>query len=156
MKKTKKSLILAVVLLTFMALLFPAFTVKAAGAGEATAILAGNNTNQNNNQNNNQQNTSTLGSMQEVVQPVTDLIKQVSGPVLGIVAALGSVYCIILGVKFAKAEEPQDREKAKAHLKNAIIGFVLIFVMLVVLSKLTPYLVDWVTKNQIKQTNYNI
>ena len=152
MKKTKKSLILAVVLLTFMALLFPAFTVKAAGAGEATAILAGNNTNQNNNQ----QNTATPASMQEVVQPVTDLIKQVSGPVLGIVAALGSVYCIILGVKFAKAEEPQDREKAKAHLKNAIIGFVLIFVMLVVLSKLTPYLVDWVTKNQIKQTNYNI
>ena len=151
MKKTKKSLILAVVLLTFMALLFPAFTVKAAGAGEATAILAGNNTNQNNNQ----QNTSTLGSMQEVVQPVTDLIKQVSGPVLGIVAALGSVYCIILGVKFAKAEEPQDREKAKAHLKNAIIGFVLIFVMLVVLTRLTPYLVDWVTKNQIKQTNIN-
>ncbi len=152
MKKTKKSLILAVVLLTFMALLFPAFTVKAAGAGEATAILAGNNTNQNNNQ----QNTATPASMQEVVQPVTDLIRQISGPVLGIVAALGSVYCIILGVKFAKAEEPQDREKAKAHLKNAIIGFVLIFVMLVVLSKLTPYLVDWVTKNQIKQTNYNI
>lgn len=152
MKKTKKSLILAVVLLTFMALLFPAFTVKAAGAGEATAILAGNNTNQNNNQ----QNTSTPGSMQEVVQPVTDLIRQVSGPVLGIVAALGSVYCIILGVKFAKAEEPQDREKAKAHLKNAIIGFVLIFVMLVALTRLTPYLVDWVTKNQIKQTNYNI
>ncbi len=152
MKKTKKSLILAVVLLTFMALLFPAFTVKAAGAGEATAILAGNNTNQNNNQ----QNTSTPGSMQEVVQPVTDLIRQVSGPVLGIVAALGSVYCIILGVKFAKAEEPQDREKAKAHLKNAIIGFVLIFVLLVALTRLTPYLVDWVTKNQIKQTNYNI
>ena len=87
MKKTKKSLILAVVLLTFMALLFPAFTVKAAGAGEATAILAGNNTNQNNNQ----QNTATPASMQEVVQPVTDLIRQISGPVLGIVAALGSV-----------------------------------------------------------------
>ena len=152
MKKTKKSLILAVVLLTFMALLFPAFTVKAAGAGEATAILAGNNTNQNNNQ----QNTATPASMQEVVQPVTDLIRQISGPVLGIVAALGSVQGGGLGVKFAKAEEPQDREKAKAHLKNAIIGFVLIFVMLVVLSKLTPYLVDWVTKNQIKQTNYNI
>lgn len=155
MKKTKKSLILAVALLTFMALLFPAFTVKAAGAGNATAILAGNNTNQNSNQKQNN-NTATPGSMQEVVQPVTDLIRQVSGPVLGIVAALGSVYCIILGVKFAKAEEPQDREKAKAHLKNAIIGFVLIFVMLVALTRLTPYLVDWVTKNQIKQTNYNI
>ena len=156
MKKTKKSLILAVALLTFMALLFPAFTVKAAGAGNATAILAGNNTNQNNNQQQNNNNNTTPASMQEVVQPVTDLIRQLSGPVLGVVAALGSVYCIILGVKFAKAEEPQDREKAKAHLKNAIIGFVLIFVMLVLISKLTPYLVDWVTKNQIKQTNYNI
>ncbi|MCR4815254.1 MAG: pilin [Lachnospiraceae bacterium] len=94
--------------------------------------------------------------MQEVVQPVTDLIKTLSGPVLGVVVALGSVYCIILGVKFAKAEEPQDREKAKAHLKNAIIGFVLIFVMLVALMRLTPFLVNWVTKNQIAQTNYNL
>ena len=34
----------------------------------------------------------------------------------------------------AKAEEPQDREKAKNSLKNAIVGFVLIFVLIVVLK----------------------
>ena len=39
-----------------------------------------------------------------------------------------------LGAKLAKAEEPQDREKAKNSLKNAIIGFVLIFVLIVVLK----------------------
>lgn len=152
MKRTKKSIMLAFALLTMMMLLFPAFTAKAAQPGDATAILAGNNNNNNNNNNN----ASTPATMQEVVQPVTDLIRTLAGPVLGIVGALGTVYCIILGVKFAKAEEPQDREKAKAHLKNAIIGFVLIFVMLVVLSRVMPYLVGWVTKNQVTQTNYNI
>lgn len=37
--------------------------------------------------------------------------------------AIGAVYCILLGVKFAKAEEPQEHEKAKNHMKNAIIGY---------------------------------
>lgn len=81
------------------------------------------------------------------VSPIVDLIKSFTGPVLAIVGALGSLYCIILGVKFAKAEEPQEREKAKTHLKNAIIGFVLIFVLLVALSQLTPIFINWVNNN---------
>ena len=48
------------------------------------------------------------------------------------------------GVKFAKAEEPQDREKAKGALKNAIIGFGLIFVLLIVLKLLMPIMTNWV------------
>ena len=76
--------------------------------------------------------------------PVIELINSLLGPMLGIVGAAGSVFCIILGVKFAKAEEPQDREKAKQHLKNAIIGFILIFVLILMLNILTPRLIDWV------------
>lgn len=85
------------------------------------------------------------------ISPVVDLIKSLTGPVLAIVGALGSLYCILLGVKFAKAEEPQEREKAKTHLKNAIIGFVLIFVLLVLLSQLTPVFIDWVNSNSSNQ-----
>ena len=47
-------------------------------------------------------------------------------------------------MKFAKAEEPQDREKAKGSLKNAIIGFVLIFVLILALNLLMPNMVNWV------------
>ena len=71
---------------------------------------------------------------EEVSSPVISLLDMALTPALGIVGALGAIYCILLGAKLAKAEEPQDREKAKQSLKNAIIGFVLIFVLIVVLK----------------------
>lgn len=80
-------------------------------------------------------------------KPVVELIQSFMPILIAIVVAVGGLYCVILGVKFAKAEEPQDREKAKSHLKNAIIGFVLIFVLVLALDLLTPILTKWVTDN---------
>ena len=85
-----------------------------------------------------------------VVAPIVALINSLMGPALALVGALGALYCVILGVKFAKAEEPQDREKAKSHLKNAVIGFVLIFVLLLALNLAMPALQKWVVDNQVK------
>ena len=82
-----------------------------------------------------------------VVTPVVDLLNSLMTPLLAVVGALGALYCVLLGVKFAKAEEPQDREKAKTHLKNAIIGFVLIFVLILMLRLLMPVMIDWVNNN---------
>ena len=82
-----------------------------------------------------------------VVSPVVNLLNSLMTPLLAIVGAVGALYCVLLGVKFAKAEEPQDREKAKSHLKNAIIGFVLIFVLILVLRLLMPVMTEWVNKN---------
>ena len=82
-----------------------------------------------------------------VANPVIALINSLLGPLLGIVGAAGAIYCVILGVKFSKAEEQQDREKAKQALKNAIIGFVLIFVLLLALKLLMPQLIQWTNNN---------
>lgn len=85
-----------------------------------------------------------------VVDPIVALINSLMAPALALVGALGSLYCVVLGVKFAKAEEPQEREKAKAHLKSAVIGFVLIFVLLLALNLAMPQLKNWVIQNQVK------
>ena len=82
-----------------------------------------------------------LGS---VVDPIVNLLKTITPFALALVVAVGTLYCIVLGVKFAKAEEPQDREKAKSHLQNAIIGFVLIFVLILALNLLPEILGNWV------------
>ena len=82
-----------------------------------------------------------------VVAPIVELLNNILTPMLLIVGAAGSLYCVILGVKYAKAEEPQDREKAKGALKNAIIGFVLIFVLILALKLLMPILINWVNAN---------
>ena len=82
-----------------------------------------------------------------VSKPIVELINSLLTPVLAIVGAIGTLYCVVLGVKYAKAEEPQDREKAKGHLKSAIIGFVLIFVLMLALKLSMPILQNWVAAN---------
>lgn len=78
---------------------------------------------------------------------IVGMINSLLNPILALVGAVGTLYCVLLGVKYAKAEEPQDREKAKAHLKNAIIGFVLIFVLIVALRLLIPSFTKWMETN---------
>lgn len=88
----------------------------------------------------------TLSSnpFQAMANPVIELLQMALVPAMGIVGALGAIYCIFLGVKLAKAEEPQERDKAKNALKNAIIGFVLIFVLIVVMKLGTDAMSSWV------------
>ena len=80
----------------------------------------------------------------QVVTPIVSLLNSLMAPLLAIVGALGALYCVVLGVKYAKAEEPQEREKAKGALKNAVIGFVLIFVLILALNLLMPVMINWV------------
>lgn len=89
----------------------------------------------------------TAESFKDIAQPIIDLIGTLVTPVLGIVVAIAAVYAIILGAKLAKAEEPQEREKAKQALKNGVVGFFLIFVLLLALRLSYPMLVKWVNDN---------
>ena len=79
----------------------------------------------------------------QVARPIVELINSLMGPLLALVGAAGALYCVVLGVKFAKAEEPQEQQKAKGALKNAIIGFVLIFVLILALNLLMPAMINW-------------
>ncbi len=89
-------------------------------------------------------NTTESNPFMAAAKPIITLINNATGPLLAVVVALGAIYAIFLGVKLAKAEEPQDKMKAKGQLKNAIIGFILIFVLILVLNVATGPLLDWV------------
>ncbi len=82
----------------------------------------------------------------KVSTPIKGLIDQVLLVLLPLVGAVGAIFCISLGVKYSKAEEPQEREKAKHHLKSAIIGFSLVFILVVALKIAEPLLTDWMKK----------
>ena len=73
-----------------------------------------------------------------ILAPVLEVLNAILWP------AIGTIYCIILGVKLAKADEAGSREKAKKDLIGAIIGFVVIFVLIVGLKIAMPILQDWV------------
>ena len=81
--------------------------------------------------------------LKQIVNPLLDVLNVLVPVLLGVVGALGAVWVIFLGVKYARAEEPQEHEKARSALKNAIIGFVLIFILLVALQIGVRIFTNW-------------
>lgn len=84
-----------------------------------------------------------------IIAPVLEVLNALLWPCIAIVGAVGMIYCIFLGVKLAKADEQNSREKAKKDLIGAIIGFLIIFVLIVGLKIAMPILEEWV-KSQIR------
>lgn len=83
-----------------------------------------------------------------VIQPVLDVLNAILWPAIAVVGSVGSIYCIFLGIKIAKSDEQNSREKAKKDLISAVIGFLLVFILIVGLKILLPIMQDWV-KTQI-------
>lgn len=83
-----------------------------------------------------------------VIAPILEVLNAILWPAIAIIGAVGTIYCIVLGVKLAKSDEQNSREKAKKDLIGAIIGFVAIFVLIVALKVSLPILQEWV-KSQI-------
>lgn len=83
-----------------------------------------------------------------IIAPILEVLNAILWPAIAVVVAVGSIYCIVLGVKIAKCDEQNSREKAKKDLIGAIIGFVIIFVLIVALKIAVPILEQWV-KSQL-------
>lgn len=84
-----------------------------------------------------------------VIAPILEVLNAILWPAIAIIGAVGTIYCIVLGVKLAKSDEQNSREKAKKDLIGAVVGFVAIFVLIVALKVSLPILQEWV-QAQIK------
>lgn len=79
-----------------------------------------------------------------IIKPVLEILNAILWPAITVVGAAGSIYCVFLGIKVAKSDEQNSREKAKKDLIGAIIGFLIIFVLIVALKIAMPILQTWV------------
>jgi len=84
-----------------------------------------------------------MADAQDAVDPLYDAVTQLGPYAIGVVAILGMIYALILGVKLSKAENSQEIDTAKKQLINAIIGVVAIVVLLSVLYAIREPLIAW-------------
>ena len=85
----------------------------------------------------------TTAEMNKIIAPIIEVCKILVPALLAVVGAVGAIFCILLGVKYARASEPQEHENAKKALQHAIVGFVLIFVLLIMLQVGISIFTDW-------------
>lgn len=85
----------------------------------------------------------TTAEMNKIIAPIIEVCKILVPALLAVVGAVGAIFCILLGVKYARASEPQEHENAKKALQHAIVGFVLIFVLLIMLQVGITIFTDW-------------
>lgn len=69
-------------------------------------------------------------------------LEKIVGPILIVVAAVGVIYAIYLGVMLAKAENAEKREEAKKRIINVVIA-IAITAVLIFLMYLFSNNVDW-------------
>lgn len=83
----------------------------------------------------------------KVFAPIIKILDAMLWPILILVGTAGSIYAIILGVNFSKAESADKREEAKKRMINAIIGLVVTMILLILLKLFTANaetIADWI------------
>lgn len=89
-----------------------------------------------------------LVDLNPVIKPVIEIIDALLWPAIGLIGSIGTIYCIVLGVRLAKSDDQNSRLRAKKDLIGALIGFLVIFILIVSLKVAMPILQNWLS-NQL-------
>ncbi|MGN1212807.1 MAG: Mbov_0395 family pilin-like conjugal transfer protein, partial [Christensenellales bacterium] len=76
------------------------------------------------------------------LNPILKVLNDIIWPILIVVAAVGTIYAIYLGVMMAKAENAEKREEAKKRVINAVIAVVVMVVLILLLQLFIQFAPD--------------
>ena len=82
-----------------------------------------------------------------ILQTVYNIINAIVVPVLVIVATVGIIYSIVLGVNYARAETSDQKEEAKKRIINVVVGALLMIILMLLLwlfINKAPDIFQWV------------
>lgn len=72
---------------------------------------------------------SQLLAARDAAAKVTEILRTMVGPILTALGGAATIYVIILGCQFAKAEDDNKRRDIKKRIWNLIIGIVAMFTL---------------------------
>ncbi len=93
-------------------------------------------------------NTNLDSAWTKIFEPVIKVLDTLLVPLLIIIGTAGSIYAIVLGVNYSKAETADKREEAKKRMINAVIGMVIMLILLILLKLFTANaatVAQWIT-----------
>ena len=76
------------------------------------------------------------------VGPIYEFLDTFGPALIAILLGVGSLYCIILGVQYAKAEKGEERDTAKKKAVNAAISFGVIIILIIFLYAFRGTFID--------------
>ena len=80
----------------------------------------------------------------QFLENICNTLESLLWPVLIVVASVGSLYAIYLGINMAKAEDASKREEAKKHVINVVIAMAVVIVfILLIQTVIIPNLGTW-------------
>ncbi|MCX4306592.1 MAG: hypothetical protein OSJ69_12430 [Acetatifactor sp.] len=82
-----------------------------------------------------------------LILPILNMVNGFTGTLLLIVSSLGAIQCIFLGVRFAKADGPEEITQARKNIRDFILGFLLIFILIAAMRAGMPGLCKWMAEN---------
>ena len=81
----------------------------------------------------------------DFLKTIVEALEAVLWPILIVVASVGSIYAIYLGINMAKAEDAGKRDEAKKRVINAVIAMVVTVVLILLIQLvLIPNIPNWV------------
>ena len=76
------------------------------------------------------------GNWNDIVGPLRNILDAMLLPIIIGVGVAGAIYGIVLGVQYSRAEGDQ-KENVKKKLINAVIGFVIALIILIIMRLFT-------------------
>lgn len=82
------------------------------------------------------------------VSPIYDFLDSFGPVLIAMLVGIGALYCIILGVQYAKAEKGDERDVAKKKAINACVSFLVIIILVVLLYAFRGPITQMLNSNQ--------
>lgn len=79
------------------------------------------------------------------LKTICDALNQLLWPILIVVATVGSIYAIYLGINMARAEDASKRDEAKKRVVNAVISMVVVITLILLIQLVVvPNMASWI------------
>ena len=76
------------------------------------------------------------------LDPILKVLDEIIWPILIVIASVGTIYAIYLGVLLEKAENADKREEAKKRVINVVIAIVVTVVLVLLMKLFVTYAPD--------------